>query len=544
MAVQHRHRDAMQRPWQGLYDDRYPSPFDGRLSELLVQCTDDIYEGERNSTWRRTFVRNINPMFIRFANFPFSNGSTEPAERSGSDWGVILAKWIPACCALLFVLPFSAVGAEGHLKNGGWYDPFPYRYWGYPKITRNPYEGTGSTRIPNRISERVLGPRYLNFLTASSGFVPAEVNEMTASTPYVFIGYTQKQFDNESDEDMTNLHLIAETAARAAGVPAFWVAGSCMPDRDELAQDVYRISDDDMLRVWGQRMWTLSEALLSPHEHLIKVYTHGQAGDPWEISKKHFAAVAWDDPLISRQLVDHYINNLDLSRLELVAGIGTDNTGGGASGTETGDDETVILDGAFGAAIRWKSFALVRSARRGTWKRTIGRLLLHGSPFLVLMVRVTYNGKLWNTQAWFFGFEGHLDLATIESRIFGAYLGRLKWSPSGSPISQHVRNGFGECVGIDPIVNDEVRSKVAAASRGRYGDLKVFTLVDTYTMTVTMFEAVRPPVAVLLCGSEGDAVSGDSTENGDDSAAENVSRTSISVWLLAASAKSPERSLI
>jgi hypothetical protein len=33
--------------------------------------------------------------------------------------------------------------------------------------------------------------------------------------------------------------------------------------------------------------------------------------------------------------------------------------------------------------------------------------------------------------------------------------------------------------------------------------MKVFTLVDTYTLTVTMFLAVRPPVAVLLCGHEG-----------------------------------------
>ena len=61
-------------------------------------------------------------------------------------------------------------------------------------------------------------------------------------------------------------------------------------------------------------MWTLPEALLSPQEKNIKVYTRGQDGPAWEIPKKHFAAVVWDDPLISRQLVDHYAKNLDLSR--------------------------------------------------------------------------------------------------------------------------------------------------------------------------------------------------------------------------------------
>jgi hypothetical protein len=32
---------------------------------------------------------------------------------------------------------------------------------------------------------------------------------------------------------------------------------------------------------------------------------------------------------------------------------------------------------------------------------------------------------------------------------------------------------------------------------------QVFTLIDTYHMEVTMFEAVRPPIAVFLCGEEG-----------------------------------------
>ena len=33
--------------------------------------------------------------------------------------------------------------------------------------------------------------------------------------------------------------------------------------------------------------------------------------------------------------------------------------------------------------------------------------------------------------------------------------------------------------------------------------MQLFTLVDTATMTVTLFEAIRPPVAFLVVGSEG-----------------------------------------
>jgi hypothetical protein len=36
-----------------------------------------------------------------------------------------------------------------------------------------------------------------------------------------------------------------------------------------------------------------------------------------------------------------------------------------------------------------------------------------------------------------FGIEGYLPLPEIEEKIFGAKMGRLKWSPYGSPLSRH-----------------------------------------------------------------------------------------------------------
>jgi hypothetical protein len=199
-----------------------------------------------------------------------------------------------------------------------------------------------------------------------------------------------------------------------------------------------------------------------------------------------------------------------------------------------GDKDTVIIDGAFGATIKWDSFAKVAFTNKETWIRLIARLLLRGTPlwfiagivpialgqpaagviFLVLsiitiltspiMVKHCYGGKLWGTQAWLFGFEGYLDIDTIERKIFGFPYGRLQWTPFGSPLSRHGENMYGECEGRDPVMTDEsVRRLVESAPSSAYGAPKIFTLVDTNTMTVTMFEAVRPPVVALLCGSEG-----------------------------------------
>lgn len=70
---QHRHRDVFDRQWTGDYDDRYLSAWDGRASKLVVQAVDDIYDNNVTSTYRRTFIRNISPLYMRLANWPFNH---------------------------------------------------------------------------------------------------------------------------------------------------------------------------------------------------------------------------------------------------------------------------------------------------------------------------------------------------------------------------------------------------------------------------------------------------------------------------------------
>lgn len=220
-------------------------------------------------------------------------------------------------------------------------------------------------------------------------------------------------------------------------------------------------------------------------------------------------------------------------------------------------DDAIIIDGALGASIRWKQFAPVKNLRRTSWKRLLCQLALHSSGLLLLMsvlllgvrlyavgailflisapllaaapylLRQLYAGKFWYTQPWFFGFEGHLDIETVEAQIFGARMGRLEWAPFGSPLARHHRNAHGECVGDDPTGDAEVaemveRAKYAGPNEQRVSSFslslflsracavslmvcpaQIFTLVDTRNMQVILFQATRPPVGILLCGSEG-----------------------------------------
>lgn len=53
---------------------------------------------------------------------------------------------------------------------------------------------------------------------------------------YIFVAYTAEQF--QSNEDLMALHQIADAAARNAGVTAYWVGCSCMPQPEQLQEDV------------------------------------------------------------------------------------------------------------------------------------------------------------------------------------------------------------------------------------------------------------------------------------------------------------------
>ncbi|KAK6499023.1 hypothetical protein TWF481_011593 [Arthrobotrys musiformis] len=218
------------------------------------------------------------------------------------------------------------------------------------------------------------------------------------------------------------------------------------------------------------------------------------------------------------------------------------------------DDDTVIIDGAFSASIRWKSFLSIDTTAGSPWPRrlAIKAMQYNGLAFLIAcilsglssyliaqpepgaerfspgrialiavggiiflynfviwlrtpkLIREAYGGMPTDIPPILFGVEGYLNNATIEKAIFGGSFGRFKWSTNGSPLCRSRVNQHGERVGVDPALEDQsIRDKIERAIYALPGEMRVFTLVDTYTMTVTLFEAVRPPVSLILCGEEG-----------------------------------------
>ncbi|KAI8953698.1 hypothetical protein F4801DRAFT_597422 [Xylaria longipes] len=147
------------------------------------------------------------------------------------------------------------------------------------------------------------------------------------------------------------------------------------------------------------------------------------------------------------------------------------------------EDNTVIIDGARGASIRWKSFLPVAifpatpwsyTSLEGGWRRHFAAELMHnnGTIFLIaisliisgttiegvanelvaagvfvlilsiyiwlqspMLIRTMYGGKFTQVQAALFGFEGYINAPAIERAILGGNFGRFAWSANGSPLS-------------------------------------------------------------------------------------------------------------
>lgn len=98
------------------------------------------------------------------------------------------------------------------------------------------------------------------------------------------------------------------------------------------------------------------------------------------------------------------------------------------------------------------------------------------------------------------GFEGILSLREIEKVIYGNYHRRLSFAPSATPFSEKLRDKELR-TGVEPqdpeFWNKErIRLQVPATHR-------LFTIVDTGSLTVSVIATKRPPVVALICGREG-----------------------------------------
>lgn len=188
------------------------------------------------------------------------------------------------------------------------------------------------------------------------------------------------------------------------------------------------------------------------------------------------------------------------------------------------NDRELILDGCKGISIRWKDIPRIEYTGRTTWKKLMGSIALRSGPSLFLIgiglvailpataiilvigliltlaapwsVKALYGGKVWGNSAWLVGFEGTMPIKDIERMTFGDEANRFSYAPSSSRLCKLSEV---ERVGLGPDFAERPGSPLPPLPPGH----RLFTLIDTGSMTVTIFSAVRPPSVALICGREG-----------------------------------------
>jgi hypothetical protein len=122
----------------------------------------------------------------------------------------------------------------------------------------------------------------------------------------------------------------------------------------------------------------------------------------------------------------------------------------------------------------------------------ISLILTFGAPWAIIML---YGGKVWGAAPWLIGFEGTLPIREIEKMTFGNAIGRFSYAPSSSLWQGKDPD---ERIGNGPAWIEGSAQKPQLPPGQRF-----FTLIDTGTMTVTVFAAERPPSVALIVGQEG-----------------------------------------
>jgi hypothetical protein len=144
LVRRHRYLDAFHRKFVERYEDKILDCTSGELVNLVVQSTDPVYDSINECTWRRTYIENVSPYIVRLAYWTISHqdscqsGSRKVSFLSNSTLFTAL-RWLPASIGLLFVM-MGPTDAGGMVRNNGYYDAFPYRFWRYMRDARNMHE--------------------------------------------------------------------------------------------------------------------------------------------------------------------------------------------------------------------------------------------------------------------------------------------------------------------------------------------------------------------------------------------------------------------
>ncbi|KAF1832876.1 hypothetical protein BDW02DRAFT_404873 [Decorospora gaudefroyi] len=355
-----RYRDWLGRVWEGPQEDRYLEPRNGSLVPLEVQANDEVmYHGSH--TWSRLPLVPAS-IVLYIASKPYSYHSSKTETSMLIRWLKSISVWMISCIAILVMLCFPVTIEGKNIKNEK-YDSFLYRNRSKPKICRGVLgqDRDSSQSTCRRQLRRPIFPRHLCYLErpdlpSMEGVKITPFGEVVNKSlshrdvAYAYIAYTSAQFKDHGD--YSALHKIAEQATRDAGLSAYWIGISCIPDAALMDETVYNIDSTcrnasamiialgsnvgldpsnlqytgntstqklQLFRDFGSGLWCRPYLLHSPPNAQFEVYFRGEAPESHlSLSKREFVLLTWygEEAVVALRLLDHQEGKLRLGPIE------------------------------------------------------------------------------------------------------------------------------------------------------------------------------------------------------------------------------------
>ncbi|KAM5347440.1 hypothetical protein ACJ41O_010445 [Fusarium nematophilum] len=296
-------------------DELFDATIDPETAEyvkLYVQAPADLCLAP-NATWKRTVIRNVAPLFVRFANIPFScvpdDRRHDFSKYTPEDWAAVAFMWIPSIVLLqlsMFILDYDQPAGKDPLM----YLPLLYAYTTAQFDIR---EGTDDYEMLMALALTATG-EYIESIQGAQR-KPRAIWMAHSCIPidrYLADDGTERWIDAQTpegrirQEKMMNDDTYSISDVLRGAERVIIIAGNPL-----------RPSSRDPLKEWGERVWTLPEILLAKGDSVCVYYSLHDGNKLESVSKSNFATIAWKDAHQSRQLIEHF-TNLHLSRLELM----------------------------------------------------------------------------------------------------------------------------------------------------------------------------------------------------------------------------------
>ena len=310
----------------------YISPTDYKPAPMIIQAAPQAFK--ERVRWNRVGVAGNAPVLLKLSSWVLGNGASD--EGYSKNIVLVLGKMLIAFPPQLLFLMWPWHHTP---PMTSFYRKFPSKTKDYPLYTRNQFDASpnapssvswaGATYTISGDQKRLIHPR--NLIVKSGNKWDITSDESQTAQPYVVISYTTVHFKVDASRRGV-IEELAEKMAEEAGVKAYWLDYRCRASKQpELTDDVHRICDvfrgarhvivvlpdltEKSKKEWGQRIWTLTEVLLSA-AHQVKFVSPEQT---IEYTKIDISREIWTDGEPTRLLAEHYSGLLTLSRLELIS---------------------------------------------------------------------------------------------------------------------------------------------------------------------------------------------------------------------------------